>query len=86
MSSIVGDYAQNMTLVDGTVKEIGSGLTQKTYEYSALGSLVDIVFNKAGQIVQAAVQKAGSSGGGGSSDGGASSSAPSAASPSSTSP
>jgi len=64
--TIVGDYAKNMTLVDGTVKELGSGLTQKTYEYSALGSLVDIVFNKAGQIVQAVVQKTTGGGFGGS--------------------
>lgn len=66
VSSIVGSYAQNMTLVDGTVKQLGNGLTQKTYSYSPLNSLVDIVFNTAGQIVQAAVQKASGGGSGGS--------------------
>lgn len=64
MSSIVGNYAQNMSLVDGTVKQLGNGLTQKTYSYSALNSLVDIVFNTAGNIVQAVVQKAGGGSGG----------------------
>ncbi|KAK0264001.1 hypothetical protein LTS09_002352 [Friedmanniomyces endolithicus] len=52
----------------GTSQSVGNGLTQKTYSYSALGSLVNIVFNSAGQIVQAAVAKAtgsGSSGGSG---------------------
>ncbi|KAI7361294.1 hypothetical protein KC354_g8177 [Hortaea werneckii] len=58
-SSIVGNYAQNMTFT-GDSKSVGSGLTQKTYSYSPLKSLVDIVFNKAGQIVQATVQKSGS--------------------------
>ncbi|KAK5684211.1 hypothetical protein LTS10_004075 [Elasticomyces elasticus] len=56
-SSIVGNYLQNMTET-GAVKNLGNGLTQKTYSYSALGSLVNIVFNTAGQIVSAAVQKA----------------------------
>ncbi|KAI6907984.1 hypothetical protein KC318_g2770 [Hortaea werneckii] len=55
-STIVGNYAQNMTFT-GDSKSVGSGLTQKTYSYSPLKSLVDIVFNKAGQIVQATVQK-----------------------------
>ncbi|KAI6833944.1 hypothetical protein KC340_g10849 [Hortaea werneckii] len=58
-STIVGNYAQNMTFT-GDSKSVGSGLTQKTYSYSPLKSLVDIVFNKAGQIVQATVQKSGS--------------------------
>lgn len=70
VSSIVGSYAQNMSLVDGTVKQLSNGLTQKTYSYSPLGALVDIVFNTAGNIVQAVVQKA--SGGSGSSSGGSS--------------
>ncbi|KAK0315673.1 hypothetical protein LTR01_000973 [Friedmanniomyces endolithicus] len=67
-SSIVGNYLQNMTYT-GTSQSVGNGLTQKTYSYSALRSLVNIVFNSAGQIVQAAVAKAtgsGSSGSGGS--------------------
>ncbi|KAI7241430.1 hypothetical protein KC343_g1378 [Hortaea werneckii] len=58
-STIVGNYAQNMTFT-GDSKSVGSGLMQKTYSYSPLKSLVDIVFNKAGQIVQATVQKSGS--------------------------
>ncbi|KAK3718050.1 hypothetical protein LTR37_005476 [Vermiconidia calcicola] len=72
VSSIVGDYAQNMTLVTGSVKEIGPGLTQKTYSYSALDALVNIVFNKAGQIVQAVVEKSGGGSSSGSSSGAAS--------------
>lgn len=63
-SSIVGNYAQNMSLVDGTVRQLGGGLTQKTYSYSPLSALVDIVFNTAGNIVQAVVQKAGGGSGG----------------------
>lgn len=64
-STIVGNYEKNMTLVDGATKQLGNGLTQKTYSYSPLNSLVDIVFNTAGQIVQAVVQKANGGGGGG---------------------
>lgn len=63
-----------MTLVDGSVKQLGNGLTQKTFSYSPLSSLVDIVFNTAGNIVQAVVQKTGSGGGGGGSGSGGSSS------------
>ncbi|KAF2714225.1 hypothetical protein K504DRAFT_462653 [Pleomassaria siparia CBS 279.74] len=63
LSQIVGNYKQNMTQV-GADKNLGNGLIQKTFEYAALGSLVDIVFNTAGQVVQAVVQKA--TGGGGS--------------------
>jgi hypothetical protein len=65
VGSIVGNYLQNMTLVDGTTQSLGNGLTQKTYSYSPLSSLVNIVFNTAGQIVQATVKKA--TGGSGSS-------------------
>lgn len=57
VSTIVGSYLQNMTDT-GVSKDLGSGLVQKQYSYSPLGSLVDIVFNKAGQVVQATVQKA----------------------------
>lgn len=64
ISTIVGSYTQNMTDT-GVVKQLSGGLTQKTFSYEPLGSLVDIVFNAAGQVVQAAVQKTG--GGGGSS-------------------
>lgn len=53
-----------MTLVDGTIKQLGNGLTQKTFSYSPLNALVDIVFNTAGQIVQAVVQKSGGGSGG----------------------
>lgn len=65
VSSIIGDYKQNMTFT-GEEKTLQNGLTQKTYEYSELSALVNIVFNKAGQIVQAMVVKGGGSGGGGS--------------------
>lgn len=57
-----------MTEVAGSVKQVGQGLTQTTYNYEALGSLVDIITNTAGQVVQAVVQKPkGGSGGGASS-------------------
>jgi hypothetical protein len=72
---------QNMTEVTGTVKQVGQGLTQKTYKYDALGSLVDIVTNAAGQVVQAVVQKPKGSGGGSGSGGGASSSAQASSTP-----
>ncbi|KAI4853355.1 hypothetical protein E4T44_00887 [Aureobasidium sp. EXF-8845] len=70
VSSIVGDFTKNMTQT-GVAKSVGQGLTQKTYSYSPLNSLVDIVFNTAGQVVQAVVQKknggsSGSTGGSGS--------------------
>ncbi|KAI5242580.1 hypothetical protein E4T42_07619 [Aureobasidium subglaciale] len=56
VSSIVGDFTKNMTET-GVAKSIGQGLTQKEYSYSPLNALVDIVFNTAGQVVQAVVQK-----------------------------
>lgn len=56
VSSIVGNYLTNMTDT-GVVQSLGSGLTQKTYSYSPLNALVDIVFNTAGQVVQATVVK-----------------------------
>lgn len=62
-STIVGSYLTNMTET-GATKNLGSGLVQKTFSYTPLNALVDIVFNTAGQVVQAAVQKAGSGGGG----------------------
>lgn len=55
-SSIVGNYLQNMTQV-GDAEQLANGLVQKTFEYSPLNRLVDIVFNSAGQVVQATVQK-----------------------------
>ncbi|KAF5566452.1 hypothetical protein FPHYL_3775 [Fusarium phyllophilum] len=63
MSSIVGNYKQNMTFT-GDEKTLQNGLTQRTYEYKELSALVNIVFNKAGQIVQAMVVKGGSDSGG----------------------
>lgn len=57
VSTIVGNYVQNMTAT-GEVKQLANGLTQKTYQYSPLNALVNIVFNTAGQVVQAAVAKA----------------------------
>jgi hypothetical protein len=38
-----------MTEVAGSVKQVGQGLTQKTFKYDALGSLVDIITNSAGK-------------------------------------
>jgi hypothetical protein len=57
VSTIVGNYVQNMTAT-GEVKQLANGLTQKTFQYSPLNALVNIVFNTAGQVVQAAVAKA----------------------------
>jgi hypothetical protein len=56
VSSIVGNYLTNMTDT-GVVQSLGNGLTQKTYSYSPLNALVDIVFNTLGQVVQATVVK-----------------------------
>ncbi|KIL88202.1 hypothetical protein FAVG1_08280 [Fusarium avenaceum] len=64
VDSIVGNYKQNMTFT-GQEKTLANGLLQKTYEYAELSSLVNIVFNKAGQIVQAQVVKGGGAGGDG---------------------
>lgn len=66
MSTIVGDYLTNMTFT-GAEKVLGNGNTQKTYSYAPLNALVDIVLNKAGQVVSAVVQKKGGGGGGSSS-------------------
>jgi hypothetical protein len=63
-STIVGDYKKNMTDL-GVVKELGGGLTQRSFLYEPLGSLVNIVFNTLGQVVQAVV--VGKDNGGGSS-------------------
>ena len=51
---IVGNYLQNMTFT-GQTENLANGLVQKTYSYAALNSLVNIVFNTAGQVVQATV-------------------------------
>ncbi|KAF9694060.1 hypothetical protein EKO04_007902 [Ascochyta lentis] len=63
LSQIVGNYKLNMTEVAGTVKQVGQGLTQKTFSYEPLNALIDVVTNTAGQVVQATVQKASSGGG-----------------------
>ncbi|GAB7342738.1 hypothetical protein MBLNU457_g0885t1 [Dothideomycetes sp. NU457] len=55
VSTIVGDYTKNMTAT-GVTQSVGQGLTQRQYSYSPLNALVNIVFNSAGQVVQAVVQ------------------------------
>lgn len=60
VSSIVGNYLDNMTYT-GQSLDLGNGLTQKTYSYSPLNALVDVVLNTAGQVVQATVAKNSSS-------------------------
>ena len=57
VSTIAGSYLTNMTET-GVTKNLSGGLIQKQYSYSPLNSLVDIVFNTAGQVVQATVEKA----------------------------
>lgn len=66
LQQIVGNFKLNMTEVEGTVKQVGQGLTQKTFSYEPLNALVDIITNAAGQVVSAVVQKKSGSGGGGS--------------------
>jgi hypothetical protein len=39
-----------MTEVAGSVKQIGQGLTQTSYNYEPLDALVDIVTNAAGML------------------------------------
>ena len=80
VSSIVGNYLANMTAT-GATQQLQNGLTQKTYSYSPLNALVNIVFNTAGQVVQATVVKQSGSGGGNST---ATPSSTGAAAPSST--
>ncbi|KAH8599985.1 hypothetical protein B0O99DRAFT_590405 [Bisporella sp. PMI_857] len=58
VSTIVGDYLTNMTAT-GAIKDLGSGFTQKTYLYSPLNALVNIITNSLGQVVQAVVVKDG---------------------------
>jgi hypothetical protein len=86
VSTIVGDFTKNMTET-GVTKDLGKGLTQKEFSYSPLNSLIDIVFNSAGQVVSSVVQKknGGSSSGGSSGSGSGSNSTVSATSSSSTS-
>ena len=59
-SSIVGNYLTNMTAT-GVVTQLVGGDVQKQFEYTPLNALVNIVFNAAGQVVQATVQKGGNS-------------------------
>ncbi|TDZ23817.1 hypothetical protein Cob_v003475 [Colletotrichum orbiculare MAFF 240422] len=63
LSTIIGNYQQNMTFT-GSQKDLGNGLVEKTYEYTPLSSLVNIVFNTLGQVVRATVVKGGGSGSG----------------------
>lgn len=60
VSTIVGNYQQNMTFT-GDVETLSGGLTQKTYKYDSLGTLVNIIFNALGQVVQATVASSTSS-------------------------
>lgn len=55
-STIVGNYLTNMTAT-GASQTLQNGLVQKTYSYSPLNALVNILFNTAGQVVQATVVK-----------------------------
>jgi hypothetical protein len=57
VSTIVGNYLTNMTYT-GVSETLSGGLVQKTYSYSPLNALVNIVFNTAGQVVQATVAQA----------------------------
>jgi len=56
LSSIVGNYLTNMTDT-GASKQLSGGFTQKTFSYSPLNALVNIIFNTLGQVVQATVVK-----------------------------
>jgi len=70
-----------MTEVAGSAKQVGQGMTQKTFNYEPLNALVDIVTNTAGQVVSAVVQKKNGGGGGGGSGGGSSSTASASGTP-----
>ncbi|KAG4444024.1 hypothetical protein IFR05_000484 [Cadophora sp. M221] len=63
VDQIVGNYKTNMTET-GVVQQLGNGQVKKQYLFGALGTLVDIVFNAAGQILQATAVKPSSTGGG----------------------
>jgi hypothetical protein len=54
VSTIVGNYLQNMTFT-GAEQTLSNGIVQKTYEYTPLNALVNILFNTAGQVVSASV-------------------------------
>jgi hypothetical protein len=55
-SAIVGNYIQNMT-VTGKEIMLPRDRILKTYSYAPLDVMVDIVFDQAGKIIQAGVQK-----------------------------
>ncbi|KAI0165899.1 hypothetical protein GGR57DRAFT_449204 [Xylariaceae sp. FL1272] len=61
LSSIVGNFEQNMTYT-GAQQVLDGGLIQKTYSYTPLNALVNIVFNNLNQVVQAVVVKSNGSG------------------------
>lgn len=61
VSTIVGNFEQNMTFT-GDAKTLSGGLIEKTYKYDSLGTLVNIIFNALGQVVQATVATSTSSG------------------------
>ncbi|TLD19928.1 hypothetical protein PspLS_09696 [Pyricularia sp. CBS 133598] len=86
VSSIVGSYQQNMTFT-GQQKTLDNGLIQKTYEYDALGALVNVVTNSLNQVVSAVVIKGGATNpgnGGGSNGGGTSTTSATTQQPSAT--
>jgi len=56
LSTIVGNYLTNMTDT-GASKQLSGGFTQKTFSYTPLNALVNIIFNTLGQVVQATVVK-----------------------------
>jgi hypothetical protein len=62
--SIVGNYQNNMTYT-GKQQSLQGGLTKKTYEYSPLNALVDIITNTLGEVVDAKVVKKEPASGGG---------------------
>ncbi|KAL2062031.1 hypothetical protein VTL71DRAFT_6297 [Oculimacula yallundae] len=66
VDQIVGNYKQNMTET-GVITQLGNGQVKKQFLFGALNTLVDIVFNAAGQILQATAVKNSTSGGGGAS-------------------
>lgn len=54
VSSIIGNYEKNMTYT-GAQKILQGGNIQKTYKYSPLNALVNVVTNAAGQVLRAVV-------------------------------
>lgn len=59
VDTIIGDFQTNMTDT-GTVQQLSNGLTSRQFEYEPLDSVVNIVFNQAGQVVRATVDRSGS--------------------------